>query len=113
MLRTALLLAAFTVVAQAHDAQHESDWIQDGAFRDPTSNAHCCGENDCLKVPDGGIAEVTGGYFIRESSETIPASRVLWRSPDGGWWRCAPVEWSGTEAKRPKTRCLIGPPPST
>jgi hypothetical protein len=54
-------------------------------------------------VPAGGVGEVLGGFLVAETRETIPYSRVLWRSQDGAWWRCRNLATG-------KTRCLIGPP---
>jgi hypothetical protein len=103
------LIVHFTTKAYAHDAMHLSDWVAQGGFRNPSTGEICCGENDCVRLPDEGVAETLNGMFIRESSEVIPFHQVIWKSLDGGWWRCAP--WF--EGKRSsRTRCLIGPPRS-
>ncbi len=85
-------------VALAHDS-----WINKLRLTDPASGEWCCNHIDCAAVPAGGVGEVTGGYFVSETSETIPYARILWRSQDGSWWRCRNLATG-------KTRCLIGPP---
>lgn len=102
----ALLIPGF---ALAHDAMHLSDWIRDDGLKDPADGSSCCGENDCKPLPKDAVSLVPAGYHIIPTNETIPSKRVLWKSKDGQWWRCAPLEWNG---QRSKTRCLIGPPQS-
>lgn len=102
-------VAATLLLFPAHDPMHLSDWIQNGGFKDPQSGQVCCGESDCKPVPDYGITQTEGGYYISESREFFPTNRVLWQSRDGRWWRCAPWE----NGQQLRTRCLIGPIPST
>jgi hypothetical protein len=80
-----------------------------GGLADPASGEWCCGEYDCHAVEHNGIRQVPGGFFVAASGETIPQARVIWRSPDGSWWRCLrdPLD------ARSATRCLIGPPPGS
>jgi hypothetical protein len=107
-LAVVIALLFYIAFARAHDAMHLSDWVAQGGFRDPSSGESCCGENDCKRLPDDGIAETMNGMFIRETSEVFPFPRIIWKSLDGGWWRCAPRDLLGVRSN--KTRCLIGPP---
>jgi hypothetical protein len=56
----------------------------------------------------GDVEEVSRGFIIRSTGEWIAHERVIWRSPDGGWWRCADQK-NGVK-RAGETRCLIGPP---
>ena len=60
-------------------------------------------------LSSAGIAEQADGYLVLETGEVIDKARVIWKSPDGAWWRCRFM--SG--AKAGSTRCLIGPPPNS
>lgn len=95
--------------ALSHD-----NWINKNGLRDPISGHYCCNAMDCRAVPKDGLRETGGGYLIVESGETIPYNRIVWRSPDGTWWRCqyGASQWSGTFMGG-TTRCLIGPPPGS
>jgi hypothetical protein len=90
-----LLASSFAV---AHDS-----WISRNRLTDPQSGEWCCNHIDCAAVAPGGLNEVSGGYSISETGETIPYARVIWRSQDGTWWRCRNMRTNAT-------RCLIGPP---
>ena len=98
------MLIATASLAAAHD-----HWINHKRLADPQSGEWCCNHIDCAEVPAGGVRESNGGYIVAETSETIPYTRVIWKSPDGHWWRC---RYLGG-AKAGKTRCLIGPPPNS
>lgn len=97
----AAIVCAIAGAAHAHD-----HWINAMRLHDPVSGAWCCDERDCAAVPAGGVAERSGGYLVVETGELIPYARVIWRSPDGAWWRCRNLATGAT-------RCLIGPPPGS
>jgi hypothetical protein len=81
-------------------------WISRNPLTDPVTGQWCCNHIDCAEVPPGGVREVSGGYLLAETTETIPYRRVIWRSHDGLWWRCRNLQTNAT-------RCLIGPPPGS
>ena len=95
-LATALLLAS-SVSAAAHEL-----WINRERLVDPVTKRWCCDSTDCFAQPAGSVKAVPGGYQT-STGEVFPGNRVLWRSPDGKWWRCGYGK---------KARCLIGPPTS-
>jgi hypothetical protein len=124
MSRTAILVLLLITAAPAwaHDSG-DGSWMNQGNLIDPVTKDWCCNEQDCAPVPAGGVVMIDifaiGGssnaqhlptpppsYLITETGEHIPEERVIWRSPDGRWWRCRNLggEHPGS------TRCLIGPP---
>ena len=100
-----LLTTVFVVLSGSFAVAHDS-WINRNRLTDPASGEWCCNHIDCAEVPAGGVRESSGGYFISETTETIPYQRVIWKSQDGSWWRCRNM-------KTNSTRCLIGPPPNS
>jgi hypothetical protein len=105
LLAIIIMLAMPTLVC-AHDPEHLSDWIQTQGLTDPETGYSCCGDRDCFALPDDGVAETLNGFFIKETGEMWPKERVVWKSIDGRWWRCAPI----VNGVRMTTRCLLGPP---
>jgi hypothetical protein len=105
-LATAGLLAGILMLAGCHQepAQAHDSWINLNGLTDPVTKHWCCNHDDCNAEP---VREVIGGYQV-QTGEVIPFSRILWKSPDGRWWRCRFL--SGVQAGQ--TRCLIGPPPA-
>lgn len=99
-----LLIVAGTSAALSHDAGPGS-WMNMERLTDPLSGAWCCSQIDCHPMPAGSVQQTDGGYLVEETGEVIAKPRVIWRSPDGLWWRCA----YGVGALQSKTRCLIGP----
>jgi hypothetical protein len=101
MLLAAIALAILSAwAARAHD-----HWINSLGLVDPVSRTSCCSANDdCFEVERGGVREVQGGFFVQQTGEVIAIERIIWKSPDGKWWRC--------HYKNGLTRCLIGPPRS-
>jgi len=81
-MRLAIIAVALAAAlpALAHD-----HWLN--TMQDPKSGDWCCGENDCQEEHDN-IREVRRGYLVISTGEVIPADRVIWKSPDGKWWRC-------------------------
>lgn len=98
LLTLALLLAPFP--ASPHDS-----WISADRLTDPVSGEWCCNRIDCAALP-GAVRRQADGYLIGETGEVIPSARVIWKSPDGLWWRCRNLSTNAT-------RCLIGPPPES
>lgn len=82
-------------------------WINQEKLTDPISGEWCCNEYDCNPLPVGGVSQQRHGVLIFETGEIIPNDRIIWKSPDGQWWRCHRND------EQKSTRCLIGPPPST
>ena|SRR3954447_20660072 len=85
--------------------EHASDapdaWIAEGFSR-------CCGKNDCMRVPAGGVVRnMDGSYTVKDTGETF-----AWNDPhieasqDGNYWRCRNA-YGQTPGK---TRCLFVPP---
>lgn len=105
--RAGVLLSA---PALAHD-HGPGSWINQEHLTDPETGQWCCDEKDCSPVPAGGVEERAGGYFIKATGEVFPKARVIWKSPDGGWWRCEQII-SDPSGRRP-TRCLIAPIPGS
>lgn len=97
-----LALAATIALLTLDQAVSHEHWINLEKLHDPVTKVWCCDETDCFAQPAGEVTPAPGGYSIKKTGELFPASRVLWRSPDGKWWRCGFA----------KTRCLIGPPTS-
>lgn len=97
-----LLLAL--IVAIAYASAHDS-WISAERLTDPASGEWCCNHIDCAAET---VREVAGGYAT-QGGDVVPAARVIWRSPDGAWWRCRYL----AGARAGQTRCLIGPPPGS
>lgn len=96
---TAAGLLLLIVPALAHDS-----WISRQRIVDPVTGEWCCNLHDCQVE---AVREVSGGYSTA-GGDVVPFSRVIWKSPDGRWWRC---RYLGGE-KAGKTRCLIGPIPA-
>lgn len=112
-LAMAALLGGFFMLAGCAPPAHAHDsWINRNGLTDPVTKQWCCNEHDCEAEP---VREVMGGYRVI-TGEVIPASRVLWKSQDGQWWRCRFMSPTAVDKdNKPmigKTRCLIGPPPS-
>lgn len=105
MLRCALIFGVVVIVGLiglrvvfGHD-----HWINDSRLTDPQSGEWCCSaDRDC--DPEK-VSEVPGGY-LTQAGDTVPYSRVIWKSQDGFWWRCRNMHTNAT-------RCLIGPPPGS
>jgi hypothetical protein len=104
-------LAALATVSLApsvglgHDAG-EGSWMNHLSLLDPVTHQWCCNEQDCAPVPTGGVLERADGMLVVETGEVIARERIIWRAPDGRWWRCRNL--GGENAGM--TRCLIGPP---
>lgn len=106
-----IIAALFVLSRSALPHEHSKDgaWIGKANLHDPKSGDWCCNENDCDPVPADGLAEEFGGYRIKVSGELWPDDRVLWKTPDGRWWRCRHTFGE----KIGLTRCLLGPPPNS
>lgn len=104
MTRLVLIIAVILTagLALARPALSHEHWINRENLHDPVSRAWCCDETDCFPQPAGAVVPAPGGFKIEATGELIARERVIWRSPDGKWWRCGALE----------TRCLIGPPNS-
>ena len=76
-----LWLLASTTAATAHD-HGPGSWINRGQLKDPLTKHYCCNQQDCRRIPEGGLKEEGGGYRITETGEIWPYSRVLWESQD-------------------------------
>ncbi len=84
----------------------EGSWVNTLNLIDPMTKNWCCNEKDCEPVSLGGIKEDVISFLVVETGESIAKERVIWKAPDGRWWRCKNL--AGDEIG--KTRCLIGPP---
>jgi hypothetical protein len=102
-LSAAAIVAAIAALGGPSPAGAHDHWIARERLHDPVTGAWCCNEIDCAPVKDGGVREVAGGFAIVDTGEVFPRARVIWRSPDGNWWRCRNIADNST-------RCLIGPP---
>jgi hypothetical protein len=98
-------LSLAPVVGLGHESG-EGSWMNQMSLLDPVSKQWCCNEHDCAPVPAGGVVEQGDGMLVVETGEVIPHERIIWRAPDGRWWRCHNL--AGDHVG--KTRCLIGPP---
>jgi len=98
----AMVFLCLASIALAH-THGPGSWINNERLIDPVTKAWCCDERDCFPQKAGSIRPVDGGYLVVETGEVIEHKRVIWRSPDGMWWRCSIGN---------VTRCLIGPPRS-
>ncbi|HLN07928.1 MAG TPA: hypothetical protein VK281_03045 [Xanthobacteraceae bacterium] len=104
--RLSMVIVASTP-ALAHD-----HWISRENLSDPVTHSVCCGEGDCEDLGDQGIAVRERGatFVLGDSGEQIEKNRVLWRSPNGHWWRCGYDAREVDGSQHTVTRCLIGPP---
>src|SRR3954453_7542328 len=100
-----LLTTLFVVLGGSFAVAHDH-WISGNRMTDPLSGEWCCNHIDCKEVPYGGVKENGIGYVVAETQETIPYSRIIWKSRDGSWWRCRNLSTNAT-------RCLVGPPPGS
>ncbi len=89
----------------SHEAG-EGAWINQKNLIDPVNREWCCNEHDCKPVQEDGIQENAFGFRVIETGEQITHERVIWKAPDGRWWRCRYM----VGPDKGKTRCLIGPP---
>lgn len=102
-----LAASLFVLVAIGQRTRAHESWINRNGLTDPVTKDWCCNEHDCK--PER-VSEVRGGYRLYATGEVIPATRVLWRSPDGFWWVC---RYQNPNLENFNTaRCLIGPPPA-
>lgn len=101
MVKIAAVVLALPLVVPAHD-----HWISRDKLMDPLSGKSCCNEDDCEALPADSVKEVGTAFYIETTKEMFPSSRVLWKSADGRWWRCAPA--LNGEKFAGETRCLIG-----
>lgn len=99
-----LAVAAIYSAAWGHD-HGPGSWMNRLQLTDPQNKEWCCNEHDCR--PER-VSAVPGGYST-EGGDVVPQSRVIWRSPDGQWWRCRYIGG----VKNGQTRCLIAPPPGS
>ena len=107
MSRIALLIIAALSLAPALAHDHgEGSWMNQMSLVDPVSKQWCCDSRDCEPVPAGGVLERDDGVLVIETGEVIGHERIIWRAPDGRWWRCRNLAGENVG----KTRCLIGPP---
>jgi len=100
------LFATFFVLLGGSFATAHDSWISRNRLTDPASGEWCCNQFDCAEVPKNGLTESGTGYVVAETGEMIPYQRIIWKSQDGGWWRCRNMRTNAT-------RCLIGPPPAS
>ena len=95
------------VSARAHDS-----WINHGGYKN-AAGEWCCGEGDCIALPESSVAIKRDGYHVRVRDyldthwwidEVVPLSEAQ-PSPDGAYWRCKKPDGS--------RRCFFAPPPNT
>jgi len=94
MHRSLLLLALMSTPAAAHD-----HWINRGDYKG-SDGQHCCGPNDCFRVPGDRIKATPRGYVLLDYNETVPYSQAI-PSEDRSFWRCK--KWDGSR------RCFFAP----
>jgi hypothetical protein len=100
---TIMFVAGTAFLATARrPAWGHAHWISDGTFKDPESKEWCCNSTDCKPIPGSEVAPITGGYYLRQTGETIPHHRAL-DSKDGQFWRCEYMAGINTG----KTRCFF------
>jgi len=97
-------VAAFGLSLVAAPSFAHDFWINNGHYRSPGDNSHCCGDNDCFVVPASDMRPTDRGWLIRSLGETIPYSEAQ-ISEDGAFWRCKRHDGS--------RRCFFAPQPST
>lgn len=114
-----LSIAVALTVNVSSAAAHDS-WINWGGYKAPTGE-HCCGDNDCEVVPDGGVKVVKAGYAISyrsrflewrsgsigtpvSVSEVVPFTEAQ-TSEDSHYYRC-----QRTDNTR---RCFFAPTPGS
>ncbi len=100
-----LVVSIATGSAYSHE-MGEGAWVNTLNLKDPVTKDWCCNEKDCAPVPVGGIKENAINFLVVETGEYIAKERIIWKAPDGRWWRCRNLGSYETG----KTRCLIGPP---
>lgn len=102
MLRLAAAVAALCLAAPAGAHEH---WINAGHYRDPVTGHLCCGDHDCFPQPAGLVDEVSGGYVLLETGETIPEARAI-DSGDGQFWTC---RYPAGHVQAGQIRCFFRP----
>lgn len=103
MTATGATLLPFLVLLSVTDAFAHDSWISRNRITDPATGEWCCNHLDCRPEK---VTAVEGGYKT-EYGDVVPHRRVIWKSPDGHWWRCRHLGGATPGA----TRCLIGSPP--
>lgn len=110
-----MVLLVLMGMAWGHDRYGNADfWINNGIYRSPIDGTHCCGERDCVEVPNVFVREVAEGFLVTgrlqypgaevDVNEIIPYRHAL-VSKDGQYWRCKKGDGS--------VRCFFAPPGTT
>lgn len=94
-LSRAALVLFLTTPAFAHGP---AEWIQRENWKNALGELYC-GEHDCVRLEDGDVRPVEGGYYIKSLEEFVPLKDVLPVSPDG-FFRC---QWGGMR------KCFFAP----
>jgi hypothetical protein len=115
-----LLAAVLLLAAQDVHASEPDDPISgySGGYHEHPPNwpgawiaqnfGRCCGKEDCVQLPDGGVTRnMDGSFTVLETGEIFAwTDPQIESSEDGTFWRCH----YNTGQRQGQTRCLFVPP---
>jgi hypothetical protein len=87
------LLLVLLLAAGAALGHGDAAWIQSEPAYKSASGVHCCGRDDCARLPDGAVIEANDGWFISLPDTPAPqfiprTARGVYRSRTGDYWAC-------------------------
>jgi hypothetical protein len=97
-----MVLAAWVLCSAPALPHGRAHWIEDGGYRNAVGEL-CCGERDCVQLPDRDVKVTVGGYYLVGLDAVVPYSQVM-PSPDGTFWVCV---WGG------EIKCFFAGPPGS
>jgi hypothetical protein len=82
-----LVLSAFSPAARAHG---DAAWIMENPSYVTGTGSHCCGPNDCERVPNGAVVEkAPGKWLVKPTGQTFHQSdKGVYPSKRGSFWWC-------------------------
>jgi hypothetical protein len=89
----ALPAVLLLVAAGAALGHGDAAWIQHEPAYKAANGVHCCGQNDCTRLPDGAVLEADDGWFVTLPDRAAPqfirrTARGVYPSRTGDYWAC-------------------------